>query len=426
MRIMLCTPAYGGNLTTDYTGSLINSLNWLAQNKVQAEVYFLKNESLVSRARNNCASHFLRSDCDKLLFIDADQAWHPEDIQRLLSSKRTLVGGTYSKKILPWDLNFTPLPAHDVEFFPGKVRSPEAFLKYATSVASAEGEAEVRHLATGFMLIDRSVLTSLKEGDVPTYLARDNHTAEEHRHWDFFPSGVTQGHYLSEDFFFCSQAKEAGHAPYLNVHVIVDHLGAGFNYSIPQSLHPEARSSGTDVNVIEKSDYDSLAKDHADDWKRIQDAERRCESLQAELDKNRDHAATRSKLVNENASLRAEVERLRIERDEYIGHAEAHAELASLRLERDALKVKLDNQRAFSAADKTEIETRKAWLRERDERVGELIGELACLELMVKRQNKLVSEIYGYLGELMSGQVVGTSEAGAGERVKSFAWKIRR
>ncbi len=56
----------------------------------------------------------------------------------------------------------------------------------------------------------------------------------------------------------------------------------------------------------------------------------------------------------------------------------------------------------------------------------ELQRRLSVLADTTERQNKLVSEIYGYLGELMSGQVVGTSEVGAGERVKNFAWKIRR
>lgn len=236
MKVLIATPAYGGMLTTDYAGSLLNTLRWLSQQGIAAELYFMKNESLISRARNACASYFLKGDCDKLLFIDADQAWHPEDVGRLLRSSRTLVGGTYPKKTLPIDLNFTPLDSHALTYFPGGQKDMERYRSYAKE-ADAAGEIEVRHLATGFMLIDRKVLTDLKEG-VPTYLGRDNQHAEEERRYDFFPAGVVRGSYESEDWFFCSQAREAGHPPYLNVHVIVDHIGP-LTYSAPRDSRPK-------------------------------------------------------------------------------------------------------------------------------------------------------------------------------------------
>ena len=37
------------------------------------------------------------------------------------------------------------------------------------------------------------------------------------------------------------------------------------------------------VHVIEKAWVDQLIKDHENDWKRIQDAERKCEALEAKL-----------------------------------------------------------------------------------------------------------------------------------------------
>jgi hypothetical protein len=236
MKLLIATPAYGGLLTTDYAGSLLNSLRYCQEQKIEASVYFVKNESLISRARNNCASYFLRGDYDKLLFIDSDQGWTTRDLGRLLSSKRTLVGGTYPKKTFPCDLNFTPLSEHDSAHFPGKIRSADGFLKYVAAVADESGEAEVMHLATGFLLIDRSVFLALQNG-CPSYLARDNQHAEETRQWDFFPAGVINGSYESEDFFFCSQAATAGHPPYLNTQVIVDHIGS-FNFKLPGELRP--------------------------------------------------------------------------------------------------------------------------------------------------------------------------------------------
>lgn len=233
MKLLIATPAYGGQVSTDYVGSLLNTLRYCHEERHEVGVYFVKNESLICRARNNCASYMLREEYDKMLFIDADESWSPDDIDLLLKSERTLIGGTYSKKTLPCDLNFTPLPEHDAEFFPDGARSAERYVRY-TKKADANGEIEVRHLPTGFLLIDRKVLEDLRPG-VPSYLAKDSQHAEETRHYDFFPAGVIGGGYESEDFFFCSQAAAAGHKPYLQTRVIVDHWGQ-VNYRTPRNL----------------------------------------------------------------------------------------------------------------------------------------------------------------------------------------------
>lgn len=235
MKILICTPCFGGNLTSDYVGSLLNTLRYCQEARISVEVYFLKNESCIGRARNNCASYAMRGGFDKLMFIDADQAWTPEDFARLLSSKRDIVGGTYCKKTLPWDLNFTPLSEHTEAHFPDGVKSAERFRKFAEA-AEEGGEIEVKHLPTGFLLVSVSVLEALKEG-CPSYYAKDHQHAEVQEHWDLFPTGVLAGSYESEDFFFCSIAREAGFPAYLNTKVIVDHLGQ-LNYRIPNNERP--------------------------------------------------------------------------------------------------------------------------------------------------------------------------------------------
>lgn len=236
MKILIATPCFGGNLDADFSGCLLNSLKHLGERGIHAEIYQVSNESYIGRARNNCAAFFLRGDYDKLLFIDADQTWRNDELDRLVDSKRTVVGGVYSKKTLPLDLNFTPLPAHSREFFPSGSKPPEAFLSYA-KLADESGEIEVQHLATGFLMISREVFEALKEG-CPSYLTKDNQHAEEVRHWEFFPCGVLQERLLTEDFFFCSQAREAGHPPYLSIYAMPGHIGK-FNYSVSRAMRPQ-------------------------------------------------------------------------------------------------------------------------------------------------------------------------------------------
>ncbi len=124
---------------------------------------------------------------------------------------------------------------HTAKYAPDCIRKPDHFFRYADECADPEtGEVEVKHLPTGFMLVDRSVLETLKEGS-PSFLMKANESAEELRYWDMFPAGVIGGRYETEDWFFCSIAREAGHPAYLNTRVIVDHWGR-FNYCLPRSV----------------------------------------------------------------------------------------------------------------------------------------------------------------------------------------------
>ena len=61
------------------------------------------NESLITRARNTIVSQFLdREQLTHLLFIDADIAWQPETITRMLTLDEDVVAGIYPRKTLDW------------------------------------------------------------------------------------------------------------------------------------------------------------------------------------------------------------------------------------------------------------------------------------------------------------------------------------
>lgn len=62
--------------------------------------------SRVERARNNVAWAFLASDCNRLLWLDDDQKFTPEDVVRLLclSTELDVVGAVYPQKQEPIEL----------------------------------------------------------------------------------------------------------------------------------------------------------------------------------------------------------------------------------------------------------------------------------------------------------------------------------
>jgi hypothetical protein len=88
--------------------------------------------------------------------------------------------------------------------------------------------AEVRHLATGFMMIQRSTLESMmlqhpatKYVDDVCFL-RD----EENKYaYALFDCGVEEGHYFSEDWLFCHRWSKMGGKIYADVSISLVHSG---------------------------------------------------------------------------------------------------------------------------------------------------------------------------------------------------------
>lgn len=158
------------------------------------------------------------------MFIDADIAWKASDLDLLLRSGREIIGGTYPIKSLPMRLNFNPLPGQTEEF--GEHRDMAAFEQYRAKYAASTGEVEVAHIPTGFMLIDVNVFRALViRGKVEHYTTFQIDTGEVKEYHDFFPTRIENDRYESEDWAFCSIAREAGFKVYLQTQIVCRHLG---------------------------------------------------------------------------------------------------------------------------------------------------------------------------------------------------------
>ena len=77
----------------NYMTSLINTLTLFRQLNFPIQVEFCKNDSLISRARNNLIA---RAMYDKsmthVIFIDKDITWDPLDVIILILIEKELVG----------------------------------------------------------------------------------------------------------------------------------------------------------------------------------------------------------------------------------------------------------------------------------------------------------------------------------------------
>jgi len=200
-------PVYGG-----FHPHFVNSLLKLqAAPPCALELRSVVGDSLVSRARNRLANEFLASDCTHLLFLDTDLIFSPEQIGRLVSHLPAvdIVAGLYPKKqrALAWVLNMDD-------------RFPDA---------EPSGLHRVRYVGTGCLLISRRVLETLRNMHPESAYGPEAGEPFE-VNYDFFPVGVKEfpdgaRRYLSEDWYFCQNALEAGFPVWADTTVALKHCG---------------------------------------------------------------------------------------------------------------------------------------------------------------------------------------------------------
>lgn len=229
MKLLIATPAFGGMIATRYFESFMQTMAKVNSKGHQMTVVTVERDGL-GLARNGCASAAIEHGFDKILFIDADIVWRPDQVMMLLESDKDIIAGTYPYKSYPLKLVFNALN-DDAEML-GTKTMPE-FTKFLAEKRhmdpSWNGELEVRQVPTGFLMIKTKVLKELTK-TVPKYTRQNIPGTPSRDEYNFFRVGLTPAPsgkivYETEDFGFCHVAQENGFKVYLQTKVVVDHLG---------------------------------------------------------------------------------------------------------------------------------------------------------------------------------------------------------
>ena len=102
-KIFIGTPCYGGMITANYFESCLKLTALAATKKIELQFGTVGNESLVTRARNTLVQLFMDDEqYTHLLFIDADIAFNPESVFRMLDLDEDVVTGVYPRKTIDW------------------------------------------------------------------------------------------------------------------------------------------------------------------------------------------------------------------------------------------------------------------------------------------------------------------------------------
>ena len=229
--ILIATPMYGGMCTGHYMAGILATIEKMRS--VGVRVYFAQvmNESLITRARNELARVFMESECDYLMFIDADIAFDGNAVAQLMAADRDICCGIYPKKEIDWNQVEQAAKAgkSDLAKYAGAfvLNFPKSENKYFET--DEDGVVEVRHGGTGFMLIKRRVFEKLKK-HVPTYRAstvkKDGEYLKPECHEYFATSIDNTGCLLSEDYHFCDIWRKRGGKVYAHPFIKLKHLGS--------------------------------------------------------------------------------------------------------------------------------------------------------------------------------------------------------
>lgn len=223
-KLFLATPMYGGNCVGMYTRAVADLAAVCAKYGIPLQLYFLFNESLITRARNYCADEFLRSDATHMLFIDSDIGFNPQDVLALLAmqdddSDYDVIGAPYPKKCISWEKIKMAVDKGVADEDPNKL---EKFVgDYVFNPRNGQREipigqpVEVMEMGTGFMMIRRKTFDKYKEVFPHLHYKPDHVRTEAFdgsreimAYFDCIIDPVSK-RYLSEDYMFCYNVQKA-------------------------------------------------------------------------------------------------------------------------------------------------------------------------------------------------------------------------
>lgn len=239
-KLFLATPMYGGQCAGMFARSVADLTALCTHYGIGLQMYFLFNESLITRARNYCCDEFIRSEATHMMFIDSDIGFNPNDVIALLAlqddeSEYDVIGGPYPKKCISWekvkmavDKGFADEDANNLEKFVGDyVFNPK---QGSGSIPIGE-PVEVLEIGTGFMMVRKKTLLKFAE-KFPQYNYRPDHVRTEHfdgtrEIMQYFQAEIdpVSKRYLSEDYWFCQKIQELGMKTWFCPWMKLQHVG---------------------------------------------------------------------------------------------------------------------------------------------------------------------------------------------------------
>lgn len=198
-RVMLATPAYDGRVDANFAYSLALSIKLCAAHGIELLPVFWPGEALVQHARNMLVHLAVEANgIDDIVFIDADQAWDPKDLIKLLSHAVSVVGVAVRKK--------SDQVSFNVHSENGQLMRVEGCL------------LEVDGIGTGLLRMDKRAFRDLYNHS-PGYRKGDQNCKM------IFSVTIENGVLVGEDIAMCKTLRKNGYKIYVDPTISVSHFG---------------------------------------------------------------------------------------------------------------------------------------------------------------------------------------------------------
>jgi hypothetical protein len=249
--LYILTPCFHGSCDINYMLSLLKTIELFNRFNFPINVLFCRNDSLITRARNNLIAKAMSNPkTTHMIFIDNDVTWSEVDVLKLVLANKPVVGGVYPLKKYNWDKLLVdkenPYNSNVVQSLLNKRDS--SVLKDAISkqdfiqaslldyninfldpvLSITNNLARVRHVATGFMMLQRNTIVQMMNYYSHTKYTDDTGFLEgdENRYaYALFNCDVGYGHYLSEDWLFCDRWMKMEGEVFIDITICLNHIG---------------------------------------------------------------------------------------------------------------------------------------------------------------------------------------------------------
>lgn len=231
-RVLVCTPTHSGDVVHECALSMQLATIHCLLRGVLLEWTFAAGFSLIQHGRNWLHQEFLsREDCHYLLWLDADVAFDPDAVVKMMHSLEThgldAVAGVYTTK---------------------HPRSP--IFPYESLGPAVDNLQPARKVPGGFLLMSRSAAEAVT-ANCERYLLEHNGETRESAHVFEVPLVDSQEHpgkkkLLGEDFVLSKRLLDAGKKLYVQTDINFMHLGRhAWRGNLANTLAAEAAAGVT-------------------------------------------------------------------------------------------------------------------------------------------------------------------------------------
>jgi glycosyltransferase involved in cell wall biosynthesis len=240
-KLFLAVPMYGGQCAGMFTRSVADLSAVCTKHGIPLQLFFLFNESLITRARNYCVDEFLRSGATHLMFIDSDIGFNPQDVIAMLAmqddaSPYDVIGGPYPKKCISWEKIKQAVDKGMADDNPNNLEKYVGDYVFNPKTTQREiplnQPIEVLEIGTGFMMIRRKTFEDYQKA-FPHQWYKPDHVRTEHfdgtreimAYFDCIIDPESK-RYLSEDYMFCYNVQKMGGKVFFCPWMQLQHVGS--------------------------------------------------------------------------------------------------------------------------------------------------------------------------------------------------------